>query len=228
MLTRNLTRNVVVAGAFAALAVAWLQAHRANAQYRDELTSLRTSVEGLQTLVADARATAPLRRARVEAAVAAMPGLVPGAVAVAAAPSAGAAAPGSTADRDGREGAAEGEEPSAEDLARQRQQAFDAEPIDAAWAGETSRSLQQSLAVILSMGTGGGAGATGSGGGAVRSLSCHSASCRMELAVRDDAALDAFQREALYGANVLWRGPMSLSHETSPDGSIKVVGYLQR
>jgi hypothetical protein len=207
-----LTRDLVVAGAFAALGIALVQAHRANARDRDELASLRTSVDGLHTLVADAQATARVRRATAEAPLAPTPAPLPpaGAVASTAASSTSAA---------GHDDPARVEDPSAEELSRQRQQAFDAEPIDAAWAGETARSLQQALAATLS---------TGDMGGAVRTLLCHSASCRLELTVRDEAALDAFQREALYGANVLWRGPMSLSDEALPDGSIKVVSYLQR
>jgi hypothetical protein len=76
--------------------------------------------------------------------------------------------------------------------------------------------VQRTLATILPVGA------------SVRALSCHSARCRLEVVLRDEASLDGFRREALYGANVLWRGQMTLHRDVLPDGSIKLVTYLLR
>ena len=90
------------------------------------------------------------------------------------------------------------------------------EAVDVAWAGEASLSVERTLGRIVPAGS------------SVQSLQCRTTRCRLELKMRDEASLESFQREALYGEDLLWRGPMMMTRAAQPDGSITTVAHLVR
>jgi hypothetical protein len=210
MLSRGALAAAAFAAALVALALAYLEVRRDNRAYRDELAELRTSMGQLRSQVGGLEVAGQLQRA----------------TAVEREPR-GDEREGAAAAGEGRgEGRVEGEgeragegaaPPAAsfEESFRLAEEQFHGEAIDAAWAGGATAAVQQALAQIAPPGS-------------VRGLSCHSTRCRLELSLRDEAEAEAFQREALYGGHVLWRGQMMISRDARADGRVAMVAHLVR
>lgn len=96
------------------------------------------------------------------------------------------------------------------------EQALAREGVDSAWASATTLSVERTLDKIIPAGS------------SLQSLQCRTTRCRLELQMRDEPSLESFQREALYGADVLWSGRMMMKREARPDGSITMVAHLLR
>jgi hypothetical protein len=202
VLSRTSLAAIFTGGAFVALAIAFVQVRASNSAHRDEMAELRASMRELRSELGRPRFAGSLdRTARPEA---------PASEAsqhVVAEQAAGEA-----------EAAASHEAPpkSFEEALQRSEAQFRDEAIDAAWAGATTSAVQHTLAMITPAGA------------SVRGLSCHSTRCRLEMNLRDAASLDAFQREALYGSNILWRGQVKIDHDQLPDGSVAMVAHLLR
>lgn len=208
MLSRSTLAAVAFAAALAALLLAYLQVRRDNGAYRDELAELRASMGELRSQVGGLELAGRVQWATpVEPIGGDARGDAEG-EARSAVDAAGAEDVGGAASAVPRAG-------SFEESFRIAEEQFHGEAIDAAWAGTTTTSVQQTLAQIAPAGS-------------VRGLFCHSTRCRLELSLRDEAQAEAFQREALYGANVLWRGQMMVSKDARPDGSVAMVAHLVR
>ncbi len=203
MLSRTGWGAALLAGACVALAITFVQVRGQNREAQDatqrELRELREAMQALRSQVGQTQRVGAIERA----APAERGGDEP------AAPRQQASAPAAADD--------EGERPRSFAEALQRsEEAFRNESIDAAWAGAATNQVQGALAKLLP------SGAT------VRGLSCHSTRCRLEMNLRDEGTLDQFQRAALYGSEVLWRGQMMLDHEKQADGTIAMVAHLIR
>lgn len=204
MLSRTGWSAVVLGGACVALAITFVQVRGQNREAQDamqsELRELREAMQALRSQVGQTQRVGAIERA---APAEERGGDEP------AAPRQEARAPAAADD--------EGELPRSFSEALQRsEEAFRDESIDAAWAGAATNQVQGALAKLLP------SGAT------VRGLSCHSTRCRLEMNLRDEGTLDQFQRAALYGSEVLWRGQMMLDHEKQADGTIAMVAHLIR
>jgi hypothetical protein len=203
---RTTLSAIFAGGAFVALTIAFVQVRSSNREARDEMDELRASMRALRSELGQPRFAGSIEHV--------------------AAPLADpvALAPSGPDEPDGHEAAQPAAPASADEAqagtfeeALQRSEAqFRDEPIDAAWAGSTTSAVERTLAMIIPTGA------------SVRGLSCHSTRCRLEMNLRDAGSLDAFQREALYGSNVLWRGQMMIDHDELPDGSVAMVAHLIR
>lgn len=213
MLSRSALAAAAFAAAMAALVVAYLQVRRDNGAYRDELSELRSSMAQLRSELGGPRPAGTLQRLvpvrELEEAGAHDPAATSAATGAATGAREGDPAPAAA------DGAA-GQPFSFDESFRLAEEQFRDEAIDAAWAGTTTSSVERVLAQLAPAGA------------SVRGLSCHSTRCRLELNLRDEAQVESFQREALYGANVLWRGQMLMARDTLPDGSIAMVAHLMR
>lgn len=204
MLSRTGWSAVVLGGACVALAITFVQVRGQNREAQDamqsELRELREAMQALRSQVGQAQRVGEIEQiAPREERREDQPGP----------PRQQASAPAAADD--------EGELPRSFSEALQRsEEAFRDESIDAAWAGAATNQVQGALAKLLP------SGAT------VRGLSCHSTRCRLEMNLRDEGTLDQFQRAALYGSEVLWRGQMMLDHEKQADGTIAMVAHLIR
>lgn len=207
MLSRTGWSAVVLGGACVALAITFVQVRGQNREAQDamqsELRELSEAMQALRSQVGQAQRVGAIARAAPrEERREDEPGP----------PRQEASAASAAAATDD-----EGERPRSFAEALQRsEEAFRDESIDAAWAGAATNQVQGALAKLLP------SGAT------VRGLSCHSSRCRLEMNLRDESTLDQFQRAALYGSEVLWRGQMILDHEKQADGSIAMVAHLIR
>lgn len=203
-LNRTALSAVFAAGAFVALAIAFVQVRDSNRDARDEVTELREAMRAMRAELRQPRFTGSLEPI--------------GAHLPAASEPAGHANQGEAAEAAPAPAPASEEAPSKsfEEALQLSETQFRDEPIDAAWAGTTTSAVERTLAMITPAGA------------SVRGLSCHSTRCRLEMNLRDAGSLDAFQREALYGSNVLWRGQMMIDHDELPDGSVAMVAHLIR
>jgi hypothetical protein len=200
---RTTLSAIFAGGAFVALAIAFVQVRSSNREARDEMDELRASMRAMRSELGQPRFAGSMERH--------------------AAPSAEPVAP-AAGERDVREAApsadpadpGEAQSGTFEEALQRAEAQFRDEPIDAAWAGSTTSAVERTLAMIIPTGA------------SIRGLSCHSTRCRLELNLRDAGSLDAFQREALYGSNVLWRGQMMIDHDELPDGSVAMVAHLLR
>lgn len=204
MLKRTGATAAVLGAACLALAIAYVQVREQNraaqAATQRELRELREAMSALRSQVGPTQLAGNLERA---------------------APRRDAPAEEPAASDDDAPLAlrdyASGDEPKSFGEAMQRsEETFRDEAIDAAWAGAATDELHGALGKLLP------AGAT------VRGLSCHSTRCRLEVHLRDAASLDQFQRAALYGAEVLWRGQMMIDQQPQGDGTIAMVAHLIR
>lgn len=84
------------------------------------------------------------------------------------------------------------------------------------WAGQTTAALQRSLHALLPAGA------------SVRALECHRSLCRLEVAMASAEQLEDFERQALHGEDVLWRGQAMLMPSARADGSVAMTAYLVR
>lgn len=207
MLSRAGWGAVVLGGACVALAITFVQVRGQNREAQEamqsELREMREAMRALRSQVGQTQRVGAIERG------------VPGEERRADEPVAPrqktseASAANATDD--------EGELPKSFSEALQRsEEAFRDEAIDAAWAGAATNQVQGALAKLLP------SGAT------VRGLSCHSTRCRLEMSLRDEGTLDQFQRAALYGSEVLWRGQMMIDHAKQADGTIAMVAHLIR
>ena len=203
-----LRHKLLVLGASAGLAMTAWQVHASNARARQELDALRAELDGLR---ADTRATAALGAWQARLAPEARADLPPSAGSAATPPSEARAAEPPPADADAPEGAA-----SPQERLLRLDDRFASEVIDAVWAGQATAALQRSLHALLPPGA------------SVRELSCHRSLCRLEVAVRSAQELEDFQRQALYGEDVLWRGQAMMVPSERADGTVAMTAYLVR
>ena len=210
MLSRTSLAAIFTGGAFVALAIAFVQVRESNSAYRDEMADLRDSMRELRSELGKPRFSGSLERVTSHE---------PAASEVRDASEAGVASAHAGGEATAVEAAATGDATRAksfEDALRASETQFRDEAIDAVWAGVTTSAVQHTLAAITPAGA------------SVRGLSCHSTRCRLEMNLRDAASLEAFQREALYGSKILWRGQMMIDHDELPDGSVAMVAHLIR
>lgn len=216
MLSRTTLAVVGCLAACALLAMAFLEVRRRNGQSRAEVAELRESVALLRSELGKQR-----RADALESLAPMMPGDA-GGRGQGEEGNAGVGLEledGDAADaKAGSAAAASGTQPTrtTDEMMQLSEEQFRTEPVDAAWAGESSLSVERTLALITPT------------GGAVRSLACRSTRCRLEMSLRDEASLESFQREALYGSNVLWRGRMMMTRDAQADGTITMIAHLQR
>lgn len=206
MLNRTGVTAAVAGGAFVALAIAFVQVRGQNRETQDamqrELREMREAMSALRSQVGHTQIAGKLERVELRGDDGS--NVEETATEAKAASAASPDAPDSS------------EAKSFTEAMQRSEDAFRDEAIDAAWAGAATNQVQGTLAKLLP------AGAT------LRGLSCHSTRCRLEMSLRDEASLDQFQRTALYGNEILWRGQMMLDHQKQPDGTIAMVAHLLR
>lgn len=210
MLSRTGWGAALLAGACVALAITFVQVRGQNREAQDamqsELRELREAMQALRSQVGQTQRVGAIERAAPREERRADE---PAAPRQKTSETSEATATAATDD--------EGELPRSFSEALQRsEEAFRDEAIDAAWAGAATNQVQGALAKLLP------SGAT------VRGLSCHSTRCRLEMNLRDESTLDQFQRAALYGSEVLWRGQLMIDHAKQADGTIAMVAHLIR
>lgn len=216
MLSRTGWGAALLAGACVALAITFVQVRGQNREAQDatqrelrELRELREAMQALRSQVGQTQRVGAIERAAPREERRADE---PAAPRQKTSETSAATATAATAATDD-----EGELPRSFSEALQRsEEAFRDEAIDAAWAGAATNQVQGALAKLLP------SGAT------VRGLSCHSTRCRLEMNLRDESTLDQFQRAALYGSEVLWRGQLMIDHAKQADGTIAMVAHLIR
>ncbi len=107
-------------------------------------------------------------------------------------------------------------QPRVADWAARAEEAFATEGVDAGWARDAERSIEQAVGDLLPAGS------------RLRVVSCRETLCRVETEHAELAAVEQFKTDAIVGPSPLWRGALYASQADTPEGGGVISLYLVR